>query len=1041
MLPLCPNCKVSVAATAKFCQECGASLQDNPADKITGVQRRPAFLIDQPQVPNAIRQKMEAAHENLAGTRRLVTIMFADVQGFTTLCESLDPEQVTDLMNKYLGRLGEVVYEFEGYVDKFMGDCIMALFGAPIAHENDPELAIRAALKMLTELEKLNQQHRLTLGIRIGINSGMVVAGGVGTNRKFDFTVMGDAVNIAQRLQTVADPNTIVVGKSVARSSQSVFDFKALEQKKLKGKTELVEAFEVQGFRKRPIAAKGVRDANLKLIGRDAEVGFFIKALQELQEHEAKPFVITAPAGMGKSRLKLELKNMAEQLKVRWIEVRGNPLKSQSTYGVMRSIVQSLLSEFIKIDSKKGRPILESLEELELDDIQHLFLELFLDLPRDEGTRPKIDAQQLKRATFVAIKALIEQFAKREPFVIFVDDLQSVDVGSIEILEFVADASKSCLICGAIRSDDNALSSKFRVLPVNALQADQVLEMARGLLKSESLPTAVAKILTTKSQGIPLFVEELLKSLMESGQLVQRNTSWDYVQNDREVALPDSIQSLILARIDRIYPSDRKVLEYCAVIGRQFSDRLLRLIVGTQAPLQESLQFLRKRELIFEVSVGAKEVEYVFNHLVTQEVVYQSILVKNRKEMHSEVAAAFEKLLIANQDNPDEFYLQQVAYHYSLAEEEEKGFEYLKIALELRRKKFQLESALALLQWSEKYFQSKRAQLLELSGEILDELGHFDRAFKIWNELLLDTDIRLKAVSTRRLADLSRKQNQTSEARRYLELGESFRPGAQSPTIDFEFEKSWANVLRNEAKWDEALARLERALRIATTLKEPLRIAETLNDLGALFLSLQDHQSAETSFLKAFQMAKELREPSIFIRVVMNLGSVFFVRKEWDTAIKHLSRAVKMAEAISDPINRLLGLHNLGLAYSKKLQFDSAKKCFQLALDLSLKLALPKHRWANELHLAYLDLKEKGREYGEQKFRALLSEFAKSGQWMMFGEGVTLLSHYFRDFGDADMACIEIERAIQELAMTNEESVKARLKSELERISQLRVKD
>lgn len=1031
----CPNCKVAVSATAKFCQDCGTELIDQSADRITGVQRRPAFLTQQPEIPSSVRKKMEAAHENLSGARRLVTVMFADVQGFTSLCEKLDPEQVTDLMNKYLGRLGEVVYEFEGYVDKFMGDCIMALFGAPIAHENDPELAIRSALKMLSELQTLNQQHTLNLGIRIGINSGMVVAGGVGTNLKLDFTVMGDAVNVAQRLQTAADPNTIVVGKTVARAAQSVFEFTALEQKKLKGKSELVEAFQVKGFRRRAVDARGVRDANLKLIGRSVEIQILSKAIEELKNHRPKAFVIRASAGMGKSRLKLEFKNQVEQAKIKWFEFKGNPLKTQVAYGVMKTVAQKLLSSAIRVDSKSKRPILSTLDSLGLDEIHHLFLELFLDLsPLDVG-RPKIEPHQLKRSTFSAMRALIEESARREPMVLFIDDLQSIDLGSLEMLEYLSAASNDCLMAGAVRSDDYNLSQKFKIIDLNPLEADEVLTLAKSLLKTENLPSAVAQILTTKSQGVPLFVEELLKALMESGQLVQRETGWEFVKSDRELTLPDSIQSLILARIDRLYPSDRKVLEYCSVLGRQFSDRFLREVVGNQAPLQESLQFLRRREFIFETAVNERETEYIFNHPLTQQVVYQSILIKNRKEMHREVAVALENSIGNTKDSIEESLLQQLAFHFATSGDETRGFSYFQMAVDQRRKQYSFESALALQNWGEPYFKSKRLEILESKAEVLGDLGEFDRAINIWAELQTSTDIAKQVKACISLSDIYRRQHQLEAARKYLEVGEASRVQVKSVDLDFEYEKSWANLLRGEKKYSEALERLERTLNLATQMNNTLKVAETLNDLGALFLNLHDVKAAETSFSKAFQLAKELREPSIFIPVVMNLGSIFYMRQEFQEAVKYFDRAEKMSQAISDPLSRLFALHNLGLAHTKLNAMDAAENCFRNALNLSIKLTLPKHRWANELHLAFISLKTKGRQVGEPKLKQLIREFAEAGEWVIFGEGVSLLSHYLKDFGETQSAIQEIEAALNTLSTTNEDAIKLRLQLDLKRIT------
>jgi tetratricopeptide (TPR) repeat protein len=429
--------------------------------------------------------------------------------------------------------------------------------------------------------------------------------------------------------------------------------------------------------------------------------------------------------------------------------------------------------------------------------------------------------------------------------------------------------------------------------------------------------------------------------------------------------------------------------------------------------------------------VSSKETEYVFNHMLTQEVVYQSILLKSRKDMHRDIARAYAQM-VENSESPDDFLLQQTAYHFALADDESTGVEYLKTAVSQRLSRYQMDSALALLNWGEKYFSTKHIVLMELSAGVHEDLGQFDRALALWSELIRQQEPRIIAVSARQLADLFRRKNQLGESRKCLEHGETFRAQVNSVELNLNYEKSWVNILRAEQNFAEALEHLEKGLAIATSLNDSQKVAEILNDLGALFLNLKDPKSAEESFLKAFQIAKELKDPALFIRVVMNLGSVFFIRNQIEEAAKYFTRAAKMAETVSDPWNRLLALHNLGLAYSKAKEYDRAEKSFETALDLSIKLALQKHRFANELHLNHVILKAKGREAGEQRFRDLIQEFAKAGQWMMFGEGVTLLSQYFKDYGESDLARRELELALQELSATQEESVKNKIKYELQ---------
>jgi len=301
--PYCVICHIELPLDSRFCFRCGQSLAHlglshshsqylpklEPAPAVRAPAKTDPSETLWEHIPEKLQSKFESARAAIASERKLVSIIFADISGFTAMSDKMDPEKVTDILNACFQRLGGLVYELEGYIDKFMGDCIMALFGAPIAHENDHELAIECGIRMLDGLEKFNQDMGLGLGMSIGINSGMVVAGGVGTDRKFDYTVMGDAVNIAQRLQAAAHEKQILVSKNIYKLSQQKFEFETLPPIKVKGKDAPLDVFSVTG-RKKTEARDRPRGGYTKLIGRKKEMQIIEHLLDELSKKTRSVF-------------------------------------------------------------------------------------------------------------------------------------------------------------------------------------------------------------------------------------------------------------------------------------------------------------------------------------------------------------------------------------------------------------------------------------------------------------------------------------------------------------------------------------------------------------------------------------------------------------------------------------------------------------------------------------------------------------------------------------------------------------------------------
>ncbi len=1003
----CPNCKTAVLAKSKFCHECGLSLQDaevqTAARSTTGAHRKLNF--DKPELTTSIRRKMEAAQESLAGARRLVTIVFADIQGFTSLCEKLDPEQVTDLMNQYLGRLGGIVYEFEGYIDKFIGDCIMALFGAPIAHENDPELAIRAAMKMLEELKKINLETGHHLNIRIGINSGMVLAGGVGTSQKFEFTVMGDAVNVAQRLQSVAGLNQIIVGQSVAKACSSLFDFEALETQLLKGKSIEVNAFRVQGPKKIAQDPKGIRATPQKLIGRTQELNQLLGLVDALSSENCKNAVLIGEAGSGKSRLKFEVRKHCENSKVKFYDLRPNPLKSEVPYYGLRQFAKNLLTPFLNVGENK-KPQLNRLQELGVDSVHQLFLEMLIEIPQDKYKQPELDPNQWKKAVLTSLNLLIHGLAKKEKSFLFIDDAHFLDRQSLEFFWQLKEKQNRFCFVAATRPESMPIPDRLARIELKPLNEGECRELAKTLLKTDQLETDFEKLLIEKSQGIPLFVEELLKAAIDSGNLVHRDGQWKFHAVPGHAALPDSIHSLVLSRVDRLYPSDREVLEVAAVVGRQFTDKIIRRILENRPGIDESLLFLRKKEFIFEVAVQEAQTTYVFNHLLTQEVTYNSILLKRRSVIHKTIGEIIESYLPSQSGSERAKCLEDISYHFGKSEDSRaKAVEHLLAASQERAQLGETEHAFSLLERA-KALSDSSPEAAKLKPHIslqhirlLKDLLRFQEAYQLWSGLSSD-ESQFQAT----------------------------------PQVLIDYYKLSGNLHSALQKETQALGFYQKALDQAEKTHQPHALGELLNDIGVSFLKLGSKDKAKTAFENALQISTQNKHPRLLTKLYQNLGSLHFVSGEFEKAIEQNEKALQLAQEQRNPYQEAMIQHNLGLAFLKT-QPVKALPAFEKAQALASSLELARQERAADLYLKYIHWKSEPNLTSEEAMNATLHSLKQKQEWALYTEGVSLFAVELKVRGDTDRARSELTEAIRFLKENSQQEISKRLDFELKQIA------
>jgi len=908
-----------------------------------------------PRSSTAARQ----VEKQIEGERKLVSIVFADISGFTSMSEKMDPERVTDIINQCFQRLGKKVYESEGYIDKFMGDCIMALFGAPIAHENDPELAITCTLEMLKELDAFNKENGLNLGMSIGINSGLVVAGGVGTDQKLEYTVMGDAVNLAQRIQSAAKRQEILVSRSIFSACEKIFNFQTLEPIMVKGKEDPVAVFSVKN-RKDMNSQQPHRNHKIQaLIGREREIEIAEKLLHQSTGGKGQIFFVSGEAGVGKSRFKFEIKEKAILKNMIWLEGRSRLLNRETPYYPFIQIIQHYLEINIESTLSDQLAKFSKIRSLMLDDISVSLILDLLNLPNPDCKTLQLDAAQKRRAMFLAIKKCLFLISKESPICLYIEDLHWADPLSLELLPQIADGIQSMpfLIYASFRPDfqhDWSGRTNLTQISLEPLNSEQSLKLVREILQVQELPESFQNLIIQKADGNPLYVEEIIKTLMDSGKISLDGDNCKIAEDLDSVEIPATLQGLIAARIDKLQDKTKQVLQYASVIGREFSDLLLSKASELESELQESLRSLRKKELIFELSEEIDEIIYIFKHALTQEVAYESILKKKRRYFHERVAITIESICSDEDSNRLEENLDPLAYHYEKAEIPDKAIHYLILSAQKMSESYNNDAAIknyeSALEWINKD-PNPDAELITQTtynlAEILILKADFDRAESSFLQI---KEIAEKANDNiglakcyRRLGDIQRMRGTINKALELLHQSELKAKEAKDFEGEIRTYKAFGSVFQISHQLDKALEYLKKGLEGAKFLDNHKLIAEYLNDISIVHINRNELQQAESYLTESIEIANHdssLRP--LFISSTLNLGVIEYYRKNFGAALSKFKEASHVAQQIGDLKNVLISKHNIGEIQKEFCQYDDAlltfEECHELALDMGNEL-------------------------------------------------------------------------------------------------------
>ncbi|MFQ5897200.1 MAG: adenylate/guanylate cyclase domain-containing protein [Candidatus Methylomirabilia bacterium] len=959
----CAQCGAPLRPGARFCGGCGQRLT-GPEPEVQAPAPKPPVTADYQSrlvsyTPKHLAEKILKTRSALEGERRQVTVLFADIARFTALAEKLDPEEVHRIIDRCFELITAEIHRFEGTINQYTGDGVMALFGAPVAHEDSPRRAVHAALGIQRALrdysKELQAEQGLSLQMRMGLNTGPVVVGRIGDDLRMDYTAVGDTTNLAARLQQSARPGSVLVSEATYKLVTGFFETLDLGEMPVKGHAP-VRAFEVLRPRGRRARFGVAAERGLTpLVSRDRELNTLLDLFREVEAGRGQVVFIAGEAGIGKSRLVLEFhRALAEAGEAAtWLE--GRCISFGRSIPFLPVIDQ--YRENFRIEEVDGEPeIIAKVEhgmrrmgELEA----HIpYVRYLLGVDPGDPAILAMDASARRKKVFDANRAMSLRGARLRPIVFVFEDLHWIDTSTEEYLGSLMDsvAGVPLMLVLTYRVGYTlpfGSRSFYTTLTLRSLSEAETLAMAGRVLGTEQFPRELNVALMEKAEGVPLFVEEVTKTLIDLGVLRRENGGYRMVKGVGEVSVPETIQGIIMARLDRLGENGKRTVQLASVIGRQFLLRLLERIAGLTGELEGLLGELKALEIIYEQGL-LPEPSYVFKHAVIQDVAYQSLLRERRKELHKAVGYAIEELY------PDRLadHYEELAHHFTQAEEWKKAMEYSVLAGDRAAHAFANGEAKAHFARALGSAEKVRplpdpgglASLHMKQGAVLAVLAEYEEAAAVYRRALqlmrrvgdrpreIEILVALSGVYTfyhRPEPAMEYNEQALAIAR---ELGDrAFQAVCLANRVHVR-SAGYGQIV-------ETTADAEEALRLSKEIGDPKLLAQTLIFLGGALQWRGDFDRSLVYLGEGAELALREHRGFLFARAAFFIGNANVAKGEYEEALRWYRRLSDYASAAADKVfiarvpNTIGGVHlelfDLDEALQLNLEGDEiARKVF-----------------------------------------------------------------------------------------------------------------
>ena len=1002
---ICPECGMANPPGSKFCNECAQGLiisASVPVPKDLSFDEKLAKI--QKYLPKGLTEKILSQRDRIEGERKQVTVMFCDMEGFTPLSEMLGIEDAYAIMDQVYEILIHKVHDYEGTVNEMTGDGIMALFGAPVALEDAPQRAIRSSLAIHREMAKFSDQLKQErkdippVKMRIGIHTGPVVVGTVGNDLRVEFKAVGDTVNLASRVEGLADPGATYMTEDTFKLAEGFFRFEALGEKEIKGKEDPIKVYRaiVASTRRTRFDVSAERGLT-SFVGRERELQLLQDGFERAKGAHGQAFSIVSEAGIGKSRLLYEFRKALASEDVMFLEGRCLSYSSGVAY---HPVIDILKANF---DIRQGdgdlqirEKVKKGLEIIGLDEASSLpyLLELFS--VKDSGIdKIPMSPEAKKDAIVESINRITLKGSQIRPLILAYEDLHWSDKSSEEVLKYVLEniPGARVLIIFTYRPEFVLTwggKSYHNQINLNRLSNRESLSMVTDLLNTEHLDSKLEELVLEKTEGVPFFIEEFIRSLNDLKLIEKEDNKCRLAKNIQDVTIPTTIQDVIMARVDSLPEGAKELLQTGSAIEREFSYDLIKRV--KEIPEQEllsHLSILKDSELLYERGIFP-ETAYIFKHALTRDVVYESILTKKRKKLHETIGAAVEELYA---DRIEEQY-ELLAHHYALSEHWEKAVHFGRLAAKKAHNLSQFQQAVTIYEqtaeWLLKLPEDKNRQenLVDIQQEICWSyigLGQFEKAEDAGlraeaKAKLLDDRVRLGityiGIGTSYIyrGNSEKTEHYTLQALEYLEgTGE-------------ERELSIANILLGtcylgQGLWRKSEQRLSKAITAYEKLGQKTEYFIGLNVLGytmacgqlgynlgvmgrvaeakdlfekgyapkqeqvsnlhtkmvycswlGLFISLigEDDFRATAKMDQLVELAEQSNSPFMILVFSVAKANVMLAREDFGAALSLSQKALKAIEGKPIRTGHVINLHyDLALAELSSGEQESAKQYYE----------------------------------------------------------------------------------------------------------------
>jgi len=920
-------------------------------------------------LPPGLLDKIKLEPERLAigGEYRPVTVLFTNFYGIDEIIETLGEArsaEITAILNAHFTTMRQIIARYGGVVNKVdsyaVGHRIMALFGAPRAHIDDPERAVRAALEMqeaMLAFAELNTScGPFSLKQRIGVNTGLVFAGNVGSPTRQEYSCMGDEVNLTARLMAVATEGQVLISQSTARQSRGAFLLHEQEPVRVKGKALPVHNYQVLGLQEHRIRERR------PLVGRDEEWQAIHALTDRSLAGEMQVLTITGDVGLGKSRL-------LDEVMAHWAEEHGAlsvgatcPSFGRHTpYLPWLDLLRALFgfnpadSNLVKLE--KVGALLQETDPTWRDWTALIGRLLGMDVAETDLVRA-LDAQARQRTIFRVVTGLVEHVASRQPVLLAIDDLQWADDTSVELVNHVARhaTGRPLLLVLANRPEEGAASIlKVADLPYHTelclkeLTDEASLRLLDMLLPTTpQMPPHLKRLILDKARGNPLFIEEVAYSLVENYLTLDEASGTYRARTDLEqIEIPDSVNRVIMSRIDRLDESSRNVLRVASVIGQEFEHWLLNAIYPyrqAEGELHERLAELSQREILENLY---PDLLYLFRHVLTREVAYESLLYADRRRLHRDIGKSIE---IQRAGQLAEYW-EVLAYHFGLAEEWEKALSYYLQAGRKAQSIYANEDAIhhfrQALKAAEREPGSGEHQLAAHEGlsEVLDTLGNYDEALAhIYQAQDLVMVVGYSPEDTaRRLADLCRKTAAIYEKKSDYDTASNWLRGGLIVLEGMEVIEAahiyllGAGINQRQGKHEEAIAWCQKSLAIASHIKTRAGqqvVGHAYYNLGGIYLRRGDLVGAVEYCRTSVQVYQQIGDIVGLSRAHINLANAYAEQGNWPRVTEHYLQALEITRKIGDVYHQAMITLNLGGVYADQGDMDQASSYYQQSLRM-----------------------------------------------------------------------------------------------------------